>query len=500
MVRMVWSAAAVLLAATMFAAQVRAGSLDELKAAGTAFSQKDYDAAERNADAAIKADDPHGDQLATAYFLRGFARFYKGSTEDGAVDMTVALKHVAKGSNLWVSIVQIRMLAYLSLKRLSDAAGDFVALANERPEAARTLKYRHLSRMVWALERKDEAAAFDVLKAMRDIAYKPEGPGDNPDYMSQIFVRLLVQRGDDLVAMLELSKILTADMLVEIRTDRRYASLWTKKDFDVITDPKEIAKRELAYASELAQRHPNTASVMTRHVKALRAMGQSAKAVDVAREALANPELRADDGDSDVEAKLWLRNELVYALEDLNRLDEMFAEMQPILKLDESKNGAMVSQLINFGEIMVELDRGAEGIKTARRGWNTASPLGKMFIHMVEVCANATTDKPAAEKALELLRKQQSENYAAMTQALLCMDRTGEAAELVKKRLSLPAERGAVIAAVQKYNLPEFVTPMRRKLMERYAKIIARPDIQAALQKQGRIESFPFVAVYWGNL
>jgi tetratricopeptide (TPR) repeat protein len=299
--------------------------------------------------------------------------------------------------------------------------------------------------------------------------------------------------------MMELSKVKNADLLVKARSDRRFASLWTQKDFDDITNPHEIAARDLAHKAEMAKRFPNIAMVMMRYASALRAVGESEKAVAVAREALANPELTSTNKERELEDKLWLRNELVYALKDLGRTEEMFSEMQPILKLDETKSAAMVAQLINFGEIMSEFDRGAEGLKTAQRAWNIASPLGKMFVHMVDVCVNAETDKAAAEKALSLLRKEQSENYAAMTEALLCMDKTDDVAALLKKRLASPELRSAVLSAAQTYKQPTFVTPTRRKLMDRYAKVLARSDVQSAIKKYGRLETYPFVARYWGN-
>ena len=482
------------------AGHAAAGTADDVQAAKEAFARKDYAAAEQSVTAAIDAGELKREDKAAAYYLRGYARALSKKFDAAADDFTDAMENTERGDNGWSAAIQARFLTYVDLGKPTSAAADFVALAKDRPDAARGVRYRLISRLVWDLKAKDEDAAFDVLKAMRDISYVPEEPAQNTDYLTQVFVRLLVNRGEDLVAMMELSKIKTADLLVEARVDRGYASLWAKEGFDAVTDPKEIAGRELAYVADLAKKSPNLAVVMTRYVKALRTVGESAKAVEVAREALANPELASVQVERVVEDKLWLRNELVYALKDLGRTDEALAEMQPILKLDEAKNGFMISQLVNFGQIMIELGHAAEGVKTAKRGWNSASPMGQLYINMIEVCGTATTDKPAAEKALALLRKRQSENYAAMSAALLCMDRTDEVADLVKKRLSLPAHRGALLTAIQSYKPPAFVTPLRRTLMERYAKVLARPDVQAAVKKQGRIEEYPFFSAYWGNL
>jgi tetratricopeptide (TPR) repeat protein len=482
------------------AGQAAAATADDIKAAKEAFARKDYPAAEQSVTAALDAGDLKGEDRAAGYFLRGYIRALSRKLDGAVSDFTEAMNNRERGDNGWASAIQARFMAYVDLRKLTDAAADFVALAKERPDAARNVRYRMISRLVWDLNAKDETVAFDVLKAMRDISYVPEAPGEDTDYLTQIFVRLLVDRREDLIAMMELSKIKAADMLIEARVDRRYASLWAKEGFDALTDPKEIAARELAYTAGLVKKHPNLAIIMTRHVKALRTVGENAKAVDVAREALANPELASVHAERAVEDKLWLRNELVYALRDLGRTDEALAEMQPVLKLDEAKNGFMINQLVNFGEIMIELGHAAEGVKTARRGWNAASPMGQLFINMVEVCGNATTDKPAAEKALALLRKRQSENYAAMTAALLCMDRTDDVADLMKKRLSQPAHRGAALAAIQSYKTPAFVTPLQRTIMDRYARVIARPDVQAAIKKHGRIEAYPFFSNYWGNL
>lgn len=482
------------------AAIVYADSADDVRAAFAALDKDDWATAERFCSAAIKAGDLRGEPLAAAHFACGIARWGQGRRDEALRDFTEAVNHTERGTERWAIIMRTRLSLYLAMERWKDAATDFLTLAQARPEGARLVDYDHVSRIVWRLIDTDEGTTFDVLKAMRDIGYVADSPGENLDYTSLVYVRLLAQRGDHAAAIGELAKMVTADVLLEARIDRRYDALWNRPGFDSATDPKEIASREVVHTTQLLQRFPDVASVVTRHVSALRTVGEGAKAVDVARAALANPSLKTDEYDEDQAGKLWLRNELVYALRDLGRLDEMFAEMEPILKLDETKNGSMVSQLINFGAIMVELDRGADGVKTARRAWNTASTFGKMFIHMAEVCANATSDKPVAESALQLLRQGQAENYPAMTQALLCMDRIDEAAALVKTRLSLPGARADVLKAVQTYKFPPFVTPLRKKLMERYAAILARPDIQTEIKKHGRVESFPFISGYWGNL
>lgn len=490
---------AAILIALGCAGHAAAGTAEDIKAAKEAFARKDYAAAEQSVTSAINTGDLKREEKAAAYYLRGFARAATQKLDAAADDFTEAMKNTERGNAGWAVALQARLMAYADLQKHSDAAADFVALAKDRPDSARAVRYRLIVRLVWDLKSKDENAAFNVLKSMRDISYVPEEPGQNADYLTQIFVRLLVTRGEHLVAMMELSKMKTADLLVEARVDRSYASLWAKEGFDAVTDPKEIAGRELTFVADLAKKYPSLATVMTRYVRALRKVGDSAKAVEVAREALANPELSSVHADRVVEDKLWLRNELVYALKDLGRTDEALAEMQPVLKLDEARSGFMVGQLVNFGQIMLEFGRAEEGMKTARRGWNLASPMGQQFISMIEVCGNATTDKRAAENALALLRKRQSENYAAMSAALLCMDRTHEVAELLKKRLSQPAHRGEVLTAIQSYQTPAFVTPLRRTLTERYAKVVDRPDVQAAIKKHGRIEQFPFHSIYWGS-
>src|SRR5262249_2380736 len=136
----------------------------------------------------------------------------------------------------------------------------------------------------------------------------------------------------------------------------------------------------------------------------------------------------------------------------------------------------------------------------ARRGWTTASPLGQMFILMVEVCGNAEKDPAAAKKSLDELRKGQENNYPAMTAALLCMNEMDEAAALIKKRLGTPSNRAGMLGAVQHYNAPRFVTAFRKRLIERHAAVIARPDVKAEVEKYGRVETLPYISPYWGNL
>lgn len=480
-----------------------AAGIDDLRAAAQAADKGDWTECERRADAAINSGDLRDSAVGYAYYLRGLGRWLKkdANFERALDDLTAALRHLDHGSELWAEVLSNRIYLQMNLGRWVEAANDFLTLAKVVPAAARSVRFRPLSRILWKLEDKDEAKTLEVLRAMRAINYEPKGPGDDMDGIVAIYVRLLVKAGETATAVQELARIVDTGALVQARVDRRYQALWSMPAFEAATNPAEIAKRQVVSWEGRYQKSPNFTPVVTRYVVALRIAGEFEKAVSVARLALGDVSKLKTDGDGDGDGDvLWLRNELVYALKDLGRTDEMFAEMEPVFQIDPDENGHVVSQLINFGELMMEMGRGDDAVKTSKRAWEQASVFGRMFIQAIEVCAKATSDRRGSERVLVELRKSEAENYGAVSQALLCLEKTDEAAELVKKRLSAPASRGDIITAAQNYEAAPFVTPIRRQLLERFKVVLARPDVRSEFDKHGRIETFPFKSEYWGNL
>lgn len=475
-----------------------ANGQDDLKSAVAAVGASDWPKAARHADSAIKSGELKDAQLGIAHYIRGLASWGDAKLEDVLDDFSAATRLLPPTGELWVDAISNRIRVQMGLKRWRDAAAGFLTLAKERPAEAKAFDFSTLARLVWSLTDQDERATLNLLRTVKAIGYQPKSPGDSMDGMMGTYVRLLVQSGETTEALAELGKINDADTLVEARVDRRYAPLWTLPAFDEATKPSDIAKRELDEWEKRYRIYPTVTKVVVHYVVALRQAGAAEKAISVARETLSNSgALKSDRDDGD---ELWLRNELVYALKSIGKIDEMLTEVAPILAIDPAKDGNVVSQLINFGQILVELGRTGEGVEMAKRAWNHSSQLGKMFIQSIEVCANATTNKVLAEQTLADMRKTEKENYAAVTQGLLCLERSDDVASLVKKRLSQPESRAGVITAAQTYNAPPFVTPLRKILNERYQAVIARPDVRKKIEEYGRIETFPFNASYWGNL
>lgn len=493
-----WFALVTFFAFALFApgAALAAGQ-DDLRAAIDAFVATDYPTAERRADAAIKSGDLKDRQLGLAHYLRGLARWDKDRLQQVLEDFNVAARLIPPSDNLWPDIIENRIRVFLGLKRWREAANDFILLARERPAGAKAFDFEVVARIGWRLE-DDEATAFAFLGTLKAIGYAPKSPGSTMDGLMGFYVRLLAQKGQTAEAIADLAKISDASRLIEARIDRRYSALWGLPAFNQVTNPADMAKRELEFWATRYGLYPTTTKVITGYVRALRQSGEHEKAVATARRALADPgALTTDKDDGD---ELWLRNELVYALKDVGKIDEMVAEIATILPVDPAKDGNVVSQLINFGQILLELGQTREGVDMAKRAWGHSSDLGKMFIQSIEVCANATADKAAAARTLKEMRKMEKENYAAVSQALLCLERSDEMADLVKKRLSEAAARDDVLTAVQNYNAPPFVAPLRKTLMERYQAVIKRADISQAIEVHGRVETFPFIAPYWGDL
>jgi len=174
----------------------------------------------------------------------------------------------------------------------------------------------------------------------------------------------------------------------------------------------------------------------------------------------------------------------------LGRLElstELWVSPITVARLPEN-GGLNVSQAINLGELYANLgkaNKAAEAI--ARVG--TMSPYGRMQLEDVKLrIAIGRHDKSAVARHMAYIREHRADAVLTWEFALLLHGDLDQAAALLIERLEKPEWRSDALAAVQSYDAPIHRTPLEQRIFDRMQAIVARPDVQAALRKVGRIE------------
>lgn len=198
----------------------------------------------------------------------------------------------------------------------------------------------------------------------------------------------------------------------------------------------------------------------------------------------------------------WIVNEAGYSLAALNRPAEAISLLQKLVGLGLREYPDLINMAINLSQLMVGVDRHAEGaayaVKLAAEFRDLASPYGEMWMWSAAACGYGLEgNRAAAEPWLAKLHKQSDDNPAALLRAQLCANDHAGAAALVIKRLN-GAEAEDMLSAMQDYQLNEYPSRSRQLVESRWREVIRRRDVQAALARKGRILAVPLSRIYYG--
>src|SRR5581483_9494042 len=106
------------------------------------------------------------------------------------------------------------------------------------------------------------------------------------------------------------------------------------------------------------------------------------------------------------------------------------------------------------------------------------------------VCVGAELgDVAAIEESLAFLRAHRAARPSSLVAALVCANRLDAAATELAAQLADPGTRLAALGAAQVYADP-VAQPHSAQLRARWAQLLARPDVRAAVEKVGRSATF----------
>jgi len=385
---------------------------------------------------------------------------------------------------------QVRLYASFSLPDMPDAAIALTQIARVWPDEFADVKDDLIFRILGELAKSTPppAESFELMAALYEAHWKIGGFLE-PSYTWRDYAIALVERGRLLEAKKVILRIKQPSVLISMRVDRRFAAIATSApalfDIDKAVDANIATLRELCAQSPRSLRkfvELTYALLNARREEEVLALTESAiqKAND-----RSNGKSGYDDTNDDL---IWVLNNRAIALGRVGRWDEKLELLIRAARRPE-KGNLNVSQAINLGELYCELERPKDALFAVVDVQDT-SPYGQLQLEGVRLCAALQlADLEAKEAALKYLKEHQLDSTKTYQGALIEVGDIDAAAMLLIERLRNPRSRSDVLVEIQTYNNPPAL-PYSAKLRERFQALLARQDVQQAVRKVGKIETF----------
>lgn len=286
--------------------------------------------------------------------------------------------------------------------------------------------------------------------------------------------------------------------LVSIAQDRRFAALWTEMQAAGRFDWLAVGEADVARQRNRVAENRRDLESVRGLMRILRELGRYDEAVTVglaARQQLIDPKAFDDQANN----AHWLLNDLAYAYGDAGRLaeaDEAFREAVATA----APQGDRISQPVNYSEMLVRHGREREALVLLQAITDKdGSAIGLNWRDAGLACAQAGSDRTRADALADDLLKRWEANPAAVSHALLCLDRLDDAAALMVRRLRSDDHRAeALTASVIGKRPPGGDTAWDRRMQANRDAVWARPEVKAALAPVGRRIEVPYFGSYWG--
>ena len=373
-----------------------------------------------------------------------------------------------------------------------DAASSVATVAERWPEALERIGEQSIARVALQAQRSaGDESLLALLSALFDAKWRYQHRGEPSELWRELALLLLEER-DTPKALEVVERITAANSIVRMRADRRFDSLRSLAParFDV----EAAAARELERFRESARSAPDLIEPVLALSAALAENGRCDEALAVVDEAIAHawgpvPEgLPYRDGG---ELYVWLLDARASRLNCLGRDDEAVRQRVQAAALTE--NGRPnVSQIINLAGLYATLGRAQEALDVLD-GVGEPSAFGKMQEQGVRLRAYVQLgNADGVRSALAYMNEHRDDALASYQGALLFSGDADGAAAVLIDRLRDPRERADTLFSVQIFG-EAANAPNETRERSRWRELLERADVRAAIERVGRIESYPFL-------
>jgi beta-barrel assembly-enhancing protease len=376
--------------------------------------------------------------------------------------------------------------------RLEDKAGTVSALTvlvQRWPDRIRQLNDDYILHMVGVANQLKDGSALPLLQSLYDAHWKRKSDIEPSSAWRDLSLGLL-EKKQFLQVNAVAAHVTDPYVLIAMRADRRFDAVVAANParFDIVA----AADRAIEFFQSASETTPKSLKLKWRLIGALLTRQHYDAALAVSDSVLSDirstnfPERLFDDFADQQSTFLQLR---AIALERLQRWDEALAQMSAASLLPE-KYGGNVDQVINLAVLYCELGRPKDCLSAIGKLTAKTSAFGDMHLEDVRLdAAIQMGDSKQVDRSLNYMRAHRTDAPYSYEDALLTANRVDRAAAELIRELLDKYERQEALLHVQVF-APTPDTLRNLDLEARWRAMIDRPDVQSAIRKVGRVESY----------
>jgi len=294
-------------------------------------------------------------------------------------------------------------------------------------------------------------------------------------------------------------RITSSATRVQMRIDRRFDALLAAEP--ALRDVVRSSAAEKKRLAKQVAKHPRSLYLIARYCDALYEVGGFAEILKVTSDAIDRVNEAPTDSPpyEDVAAQIgWIYNHQSVALRALGRNEEG-ERVLAAWNVDPRNKQGKVNQAINLSAMQNRLGKPEDALQSIDGiDWvKGLSPYGRMQFQRVRLDAYLQLHrKDEADSVLAWLREHQEDAPDTVQSAFLNAGDVDAAAAILIRRLENPVTRTQALASLQNFKSPPNrvrtePSEFRKRANENYGKMMARSDVKAAIEKYGRVETFP---------
>jgi tetratricopeptide (TPR) repeat protein len=382
-----------------------------------------------------------------------------------------------------------RLSAADKVGNTADSVSTLTVLVQRWPDRTIQFRPRYILNVINEAKQSGRDSALPLLQGLYDAHWKLKWDIEPSAAWRDLILRLVEKRR--LAQAIDVSAHVTdVYVLISMRADRRFDAVVAANA--VHFDIEETAKESLRAFQAAAEHAPQSLELQIDVIESLLSQQRYEAALAACDSVLFNirstnyPTKLYTDYD---EFYNWILDERSDLLERVGRWDEAVAQLTAASNLLEDQAGN-VSQLINLAQLYLDLERPKEALEMIGRVAAKTSPYGAMQSERVRLDAACQLgDTIQIARSMQYLDKHRADAPNAYEDALIVVNQLDRAARLLLERLRDNDQRTTALASVQTYAAPPR-TPRQIEFYARWRTVLARKDVQAAIQQVGRVEQY----------
>jgi beta-barrel assembly-enhancing protease len=367
----------------------------------------------------------------------------------------------------------------------SAATKSLTLLARQWPDRLASVDNELVLRALWLSERVALGDRFLVLRTLYAARWKLEW-GIEPSAYWRDLVLCFLEQGSAIEAIDVSARIAEPYVIIAMKADRRFDAVVNAhpEQFEV----EAAADRELKFFQLLSDEHPKSLELKARVMIALlheRHYAAMLAASDYAVQEIQGtnfPEKLYDDYVGEHGTYFNLRS---MALQREGRNDEAVAQQV------EAAHEGDIDQLIDLAALYCAQDRPKDALSVIGPiGPSRTSAYGAMQVETVRLQAAVQLgDRRQVSLSMKYLSSHRADAPRAYLYALIVAKQTDQATRYLITELEDKELRQSILPDIQEY-LSTPGTKTELEIETQWRSVIARKDVQAAIHKVGRVESY----------